>query len=121
MEGAIIQKNPYIVTFDKDSVSYEGYTLETNKGNINLLIELGNFCCEEIDWSYRIESKGSLVGAKVKKIWWCPDENEDGKRTSSIVILTDKFDVYLYVSNDNGYYPHKVYASWGGYENISEI
>lgn len=120
---------------------YEGYAVRTSKRVIRVLISSHCSCCEDYGVAMRKPSKETdLVGAEVTSVEWgkkvsdelvsAPDDrcldwadmDNSDLHYAVVDIKTSLGLVQLVAYNEhNGYYPHTVCVSWGGYEDQQEL
>ncbi len=127
----------YVNNHEHDDDVFEGYVITTTKQQIYTLISSGRSCCEDFGCAFLKPHDTSIIDAEVLSVKWgrhydeslevvnadklmCPLNNSH--KNAVVEILTSVGMVQLVAFNEhNGYYPHNVYASWNGYEDVQEI
>ena len=110
-----IPQNAKILSIREDSIKddyswYDGLIIETNKGEIKLVIENGRCCCE--NWGALFfetpDDISYFIGAEIIEIKDIDiQRDEDIENETQLRITTDKGIIQYAIYNEhNGYYSH---------------
>lgn len=110
-----IPENAEILSIRDDSIEdnyywYDGLIIETNKGEIKLVIENGQSCCEH--WGALFfetpDNIEQFIGAKILEIQDIDIKRDDDiDNETQLRITTDKEVIQYAIYNEhNGYYSH---------------
>jgi hypothetical protein len=128
----------------KDGEEWMGYTIQTTKQTIQVLINVYQQCCEKFDVamitpknqvSMTDAEDREIIGSKVLRVGWAKKIHPDylpivrldcfaGYDVPHAVvdIQTDK-GLYQFIAynNHNDYYPHDIKVSWKNYADVQRI
>ena len=114
-----IPKNAKIISIKEDSITdtangyiqeYEGLVIETDKGNIKLVITNGQNCCE--NWGNLFfetpDNISKFIGAKILEVQDIDIKRDtDVNNETQLRITTNKGAIQYAIYNEhNGYYSH---------------
>ena len=130
---------------------FDGYKITTTRQTIRVLVSSGCYCCENSGTAWLHPRDTDVTGARVLSVGWgrkvdeslqveslddAPahwEEEEEAPRRGRrgnvkelnyavVDIRTDAGLVQMVGFNEhNGFYPHSVFVSWDGHEEVQEL